>query len=218
MIELEFVKRTDCRYQEIRDRHYVPNRGTHGQQIHFLIWFKGEVIGIISGASSVYGVKDRDNFFGIPKDKHTKQKFYLPAIINNTVFRIEYHEKNLATKILSKWRKVIKTIWEDLYNIDVIGFETFVVEESYRKGSLYKADNWVCVGETAGSTKQHKGLHNKSTRIETMPKLIFCKWADGKPLSPTKEYKSSWKKETDEEKARAKEIIRKKNELIGVKF
>ena len=82
-IRLEFCKRTDPRYQEIRDRHYIPNNGTHGQQVHFLIHYKGNVIGIISGASSVYSVKDRDTFFNIPKDKDLKQKYYLPAIINN---------------------------------------------------------------------------------------------------------------------------------------
>ena len=54
-IELEVVKRSDERYQEIRERHYVPNRGTHGQQIHFLIWYKGQPVGIITGASGVWG-------------------------------------------------------------------------------------------------------------------------------------------------------------------
>jgi len=32
-------------------------------------------------------------------------------------------------------------LWEDLYGVPVIGFETFVVEEDWRKGTLYRADN-----------------------------------------------------------------------------
>ena len=67
-IKLEFCKRTDERYKKIRDRHYIPNNGTHGQQIHFLIHYKGKIVGIISGASSVYGVKSRDDLFNITKD------------------------------------------------------------------------------------------------------------------------------------------------------
>jgi hypothetical protein len=214
-LNLVVVKRTDEQYQNIRNRHYVINNGTHGQQIHFLITNDNNPIGIISGASSVYGVKSRDNFFNIPNDQNIKQKFYLPAIVNNTVFRLEVHEKNMATQILSCWRKTISKMWEYVYGIPVIGFETFVVEEDYRKGTLYKADNWIFVGETFGSTKSHNGLINKSTRLETNKKLIYCKWNGKKPIVPKFEYISSWKNETEEEKNRNKLIKSKKEELLG---
>ena len=216
-IELEVCKRSDPRYKEIRDRHYIPNNGTHGQQIHFLIWYKNEIVGIISGASSVYSVKERDLFFNIPNDRYKKEKFYLPAIINNSVFRLEFHEKNLATKVLSKFRKVVSELWEYIYEIPVIGFETFVIENDTRKGALYKADNWIYIGNTFGSTKHHSGLKNKSDRIDVCKKMIFCRWKKN-PVIPKKEYISSWKMETEEEKNRAKNIKNKKEKLIGQKF
>jgi hypothetical protein len=217
-IKLEFCLLTNPKYQEIRDRHYVENHGCHGQQIHFLIWYKEEVVGIISGASSVYAVKDRDNFFEIPKDKKLKQKFYLSAIINNTVFRLELHEKNLATCILAKWRKLMIELWEQLYNVPVIGFETFVVETDTRKGCLYQADNWTYVGKTAGSTKVHCGLKNKHTRIATDAKLIYCIKNQKAVFPPITEYKSSWKAETPEEKNRALRLKNLRVTLIGKKF
>lgn len=218
-VELEFCKRTDSRYQEIRDRHYIPNNGTHGQQIHFLIHYKGEVVGIISGASSVYGVGARDSYFDIPKDKEIKQKYYLPAIINNIVFRLEYHEKNLATKVLSKFRRVVSELWENIYSVPVIGFETFVIETDSRKGTLYKADNWNFVGYTKGSTKKHsKGLKNTATRVSTEEKMIYCRWVGNKKIIPTVEYKSSWRCETEFEKKRKKEIDKYKKSLIGKRF
>ena len=105
LISLEFCKRTHPTYQDIRNRHYIPNNGTHGQQIHFLVHHNDSIVGIISGASSVYGVESRDKFFNIPSDQEIKQRYYLPAIINNVVFRLEYHEPNLGTQVLSKWRK-----------------------------------------------------------------------------------------------------------------
>lgn len=215
---LEICKRTHPIYQDIRNRHYVKNNGCHGQQIHFLIHYKDEICGIISGASSVYGVANRDNFFNIPKDRHIKEKYYLPAIINNTVFRLECHERNLATKVLSKWRKIVAELWEKIYNVDVIGFETFVVETDTRKGCLYKADNWVECGITKGSTKKHIGLKNKSIRIQVIPKLIYCKWINNIPIEPTIEYVSSWRMETDEEKDRHKKITILKKDLLGQIF
>ncbi len=171
LLTLLKCKRTDLNYQAIRDRHYVPNKGCHGQQIHYLIYLDGTVIGIISGASAVYAVKARDEYFGLNKDN---KKVALNSIINNVVFRLEYHEKNLGTQILSMWRKQIATDWELRYGVKVHGFETFIVEEDTRKGSMYKADNWIFLGETAGSTKSHNGLNNKSERHITSKKLIFA--------------------------------------------
>ena len=216
IIELECCKRTDIRYEEIRNRHYIENKGSHGQQLHFIVWYNSKIVGIISGASSVYAVKTRDDFFGITKEN--RQKFFLPAIVNNSVFRLEYHEKNLATKVLSLWRRVTAKLWEEIYGVKVIGFETFVIETGYRKGTLYKADNWVYVGETAGNTKSHKGLLNPSTREETCKKLIYCKWIKGKPIIPTTPYISSWRGETPEEKQRAKELARMKKDILGRRF
>lgn len=225
-IALEFCRMSDERYQSIRDRHYIPNNGSHGQQIHFLIHYKGNLVGIISGGSSVYAVKSRDDFFGIPKDQKIKQEYYLSAIINNTVFRLEYREKNLATKVLSKWRKVIAKIWEEMYGVPVIGFETFVIEtdtpkgaeKGARKGTLYMADNWTFVGRTAGNTKQHKsgGLTQVHLRLNTEPKLIFCKKTTNE--KPTVAYKSSWRAITQEEKDRAKKLAELRKILIGKTF
>jgi hypothetical protein len=215
---LEVCKRTNPIYQEIRNRHYVANHGTQGAQIHFLINYKNEYCGIISGANSVYGVKARDNFFHIPKDKKIKEKFYLPAIINNTVFRLENHELNLGTKILKLWRNTISILWEQIYEIPVIGFETFVVEEDYRKGCMYKADNWIFCGETKGSTKTHNGMINPSQRLKTNKKLIYCKWIKNKPIIPTKEHIGCWRQETTEEKLKAKELAYRKNNILNKKF
>jgi hypothetical protein len=211
---LEVCKSSDHRYQEIRNRHYVPNKGSHGQQLHFLIRLDGVVVGIISAGASVYAVKARDEFFGIDTANRTKR---LPAIVNNTVFRLEAHQKNLATQVLAAYRRVVSKLWLELYGVPVVGFETFVVETDTRKGTLYKADNWTFVGETSGSTKSHKGLANKSTRKATEKKLIYCKW-NGTKTFPEISYKSCWRNSTPEEKAASKLLAVKRKELIGKVF
>jgi hypothetical protein len=186
-IELVRCKRTDPVYQDIRNRHYVANRGTHGQQLHYLIKLDDTTVGIISGASSVWAVKSRDEYFGLNKDN---KRVALPSIINNTVFRLEKHIPNLATFVLSRWRKRVAADWEDKYGVKVHGFETFVVEEDHRKGALYLADNWLYLGETAGSTKTHKGLNNKSERIATSVKMIYAKKVPNTELSTS--YTPTW--------------------------
>ena len=187
-IKLIRVKRTNLIYQQFRDRHYVPNNGAVGQQIHYLIQVDSEIVGIISGGSAAYAVGSRDSYFGITKDN---RKTALNGIVDNTVFRLEKNIPNLGTQILKAWRKQVASDWLNEYGVEVCGFETFVVEEEHRKGAMYRADNWDFVGETSGSTKMHlHGIEKQFIRQQTSKKLVFCKWVKGKHL-PT-EYFSTW--------------------------
>ena len=175
-MKLELCSRENQYYKEIRNEHYVKNHGCIGKQLHYLIYEKGDLferpIGIISGASAVWACKPRDDFFGITKDNRIEK---IGKIINNVVFRLNKNEKNLATKILSLWRKQILKDWKEKYGGEVIGFETFVFGEN-RVGTIYKADNWKLVGETQGSAKyKPHGAYNKGERKKTEIKLIFCK-------------------------------------------
>lgn len=213
MIALQLVKRTDPRYQDIRDRHYIPNRGCHGQQLHYLVYDYGALVGIISGASSVYGCAPRDKFFGLSKDRETKQA-QLNQIVNNVVFRLERPRPNLATQVLALWRKRIADDWKFLYNVPVLGFETFVIEAPGRVGTLYKADNWTQAGLTQGNTKAHEtvsksgGLNTKHTRRETEPKLIFCLRRKGVRLIDS--YTASW-----QDPIRARKVAKRRQQLYS---
>ena len=153
-----------------------------------MILLDREVIGIISGGASAYAVKARDDFFGITKEN---RNVALNGIVDNTVFRLEKHLPNLATQILALWRITVERDWREKYGVIVCGFETFVIENKTRKGSLYKADNWTFVGRTQGSTKFHQhGVEKHFERREVEQKLIFCKWTKHKELPSS--YNSTW--------------------------
>ena len=172
IIKLEKVSRVHPIYYEIRNRHYVANHGCIGRQLHYLIYRNNEPIGIISGASAVWACKPRDDFFSINKENRAKK---IGKIINNVVYRIEFKEKNLATRVLSLFRKQVIKDWEERYKDNVVGFETFVFGKN-RTGALYKADNWIYCGVTSGSAKyKPHGAYNKGERKTVAKKFIFCK-------------------------------------------
>jgi hypothetical protein len=193
-------------------------RGHHGQQIHYLIWYETadgwKNVGAISGGSAVYATGVRDEFFHITKENREK---VINGIIDNTLFRLELRETNLASIIVSLWRKVVVKDWEGLYGVKPYGFETFVEYgevDAYtqRVGGLYIADNWTRVGETSGTAKNHVGigltggLHgNPFTRENVSKKIVLCKWINPFTEPQTCEYKSSWRGQTPEEKQLAKE-------------
>lgn len=157
--------------------------------MHFLIYKEDLIVGIISGASAVYAVRSRDEYFGITTDNRHQ---VLPAIIDNVVFRLEDHTKNLGTQVLSEWRKKVCVVWKRKYNVEPIGFETFVIPTKTRQGAVYKADNWLEVGITAGSCKFHlHGIEKEMTRQGGVQKLIFCKKVKG-VLLPKDNYESRW--------------------------
>ncbi len=172
MIELKLVSRTNPLYKGIRDQHYVENHGCIGRQLHYLVYQDDVLVGIISGASAVWACKPRDDFFGVTKENRIEK---IADIVNNVVFRLEIRQPNLGTQVLSKWRKQIKVDWKAKYGSDISGFETFIFGDN-RNGAMYKADNWIYVGETQGSAK-HKphGAYNKGERLVVPQKLIFCK-------------------------------------------
>jgi hypothetical protein len=181
---LEVCSANDPRYQNIRQRHYVQKKGTHGQQVHFLVWYQGKRVGIISGASAVYATADRDVFFKITKENRKK---VLNGIIDNVVFRLELNKQqnHLASKIVLLWEEACLWMWEKIYEVKVFGFETFIVNEGFvreevlettdnhnrpmrhsiivedpsgknvRTGGTYRAAGWLLAGETSGSTKGH---------------------------------------------------------------
>lgn len=205
-------------------------RGHHGQQIHFLIHYKTEVVGAISGGSAVYATGPRDRFFGITKNNREQ---VINGIIDNTLFRLEKNEPNLATRCLAIWRRTVVGYWKYLYDVEPYGFETFVEpgwshdDISYRNGTIYKADNWVLAGNTSGSTKDHIAvgltggvqygdrIKGKFHRRPVPTKLVFCKWV-GKHQEPLwHEYRSSWRAKTPEEKALAKERIARRRRCMG---
>ena len=193
-MRLELVRRTDPVYKQYRNNHYIPDRGLVGQQLQYLIFYGKEVVGVIGGASSAFTSQSRDKYWELSTDKDEKN-CQLNSIINNNIFKLNYPAPNLATIVLSKWRKQILKDWEELYEVKVAGFETFVVEERLwngktRNGACYRADNWELVGITKGYGDTNiRGREHKDKRLQSK-KLIYCRKVKGQQLCST--YSASW--------------------------
>ena len=211
LVRLELVKRSDPLYKQFRSRHYIPDRGLVGQQLQYLVFYGSEVVGVIGGASAVFTSHTRDEFWGFSEDRATKTR-QLNSVINNNIFRLEYPAPNLATMVLAMWRKRIVQDWQDLYGVEVAGFETFVVEERLwngktRNGACYRADNWELVGITKGYGDTNvRGREHQDKRLKSR-KLIYCRRIPGRDLCA--DYKTSW---NDSE--RTKELNLKRKEMF----
>lgn len=194
LVELVRVDAMDPIYHSFRESHYIPSRGTVGQQIHYVVLYDSEPVGGISGASAVFTTEARDQFFDLSSDKDVKTT-QLNSIINNSFFRLEYPAKNLASIVLSKWRKQVAIDWKERYGTDAAGFETFIVEERLpdgrtRNGGCYRADNWELVGITKGYGDENIRGREHGSDVLMQKKLIYCKKIPGVELCS--EYQTSW--------------------------
>ena len=158
-------------------------------QLHYLICLDGEQVGIITASSPAWSVRARDRFFDVaPYGEHKRRGKQLKHIANNSVFRLEKHLPNLGTRTLALFRRRAAFDWRERYGVELVGWETFVEPSECRHGSMYKADNWIYVGNTRGSKKMQQGgkigVDGKVARTTTTQKLTFCRWQSARRVLP----------------------------------
>jgi hypothetical protein len=100
----------------------------------------------------------------------------LKLVVNNSRFLIlpDWHVPNLGSRVLSLCQKRVCRDWQHAFGHPVLLLETFVDPRRFR-GTVYRAANWLHVGETRGFRRTGKGYSEKTQP----PKMVFVK-----PLRP----------------------------------
>ena len=77
--------------------------------------------------------------------------------------------KNLASRVMALCLDRLEQDWQEAFGYSPVFVETFV--DRCRKGTSYRADNWIRLGETAGFSRDTQGFykHNGS------PKTLWVK-------------------------------------------
>lgn len=138
----------------------------NARTIAWLIYEGGVFVGLIGVRSwSIFiNPKAVDNFIGWNKEQRYQN---YTKVANNWRFLLLCNEKNLGSRILSKFLKVSKEGWERKFGDKLVLLITFI--DPRFTGTVYKASGWVEIGKTAGV-----GLR-KQKIIKTSKKTIFAK-------------------------------------------
>jgi hypothetical protein len=190
MIELRLVT-SDFSKKLVKDiivnhHSYVPTNASVGRRIDWLIYnvsdkdsfpVNEELIGMIGLGSSVYPP---------PKDilthvKMTKNEYKTEfnSFANNWRFCVIKHIKNAGTQILKQFRNNAKVEWKNKYGDELKYIVTFVA--GGKSGSVYKADNWSMIGETAGLPK-HKSSSMKWDSSESLKEKFVKPTGENKKM------------------------------------
>jgi len=141
----------------VRYHSYVASARTVGRCIKYLIYYDNELVGtfwIGSGFKPTpkailnYFEKSQSEFDGM-----------FNSVADNKRFCMIKQIPNLGTQVLKAVRNRAKKDWYERYGDDLVAIITTI--GNGKKGSVYLADNWSKIGETAGLPKNRKSVSMK---------------------------------------------------------
>jgi hypothetical protein len=179
------LKKEERKYKELMHKHhylgFVPKIG---ETMWYVATIDNRWVSLLGFSASALKSKARNEWIGW---SYRYQFDRLKLIVNNNRFLIlpEWHIKNMASRIISLCLKRIVDDWVVLFGHKIVLAETFVDPDKF-SGTVYKAANWIYIGDTKGFSRKKDGytktsgnkkmmfvrpLHRNARRILSQPKL-----------------------------------------------
>ena len=151
VIEIDMVRGSPRErfYNALIDRyHYLGYHQGTGEQLKYIVYGDGYVLGCIGFCNAALKTAARDQHIGWDNSSRDR---HLVQVVNNNRFLILPHVgvPHLASHILGRIGRRIRGDWQDYYCRDIVLLETFV-EQGRFKGTCYQAANWRYIGHTTG--------------------------------------------------------------------
>jgi len=157
----------------MQEHHYLGFLPKIGETLWYVAAWADQWVALLSFSASALKCAARDRWIGW-NFRHQYDR--LKLIVNNSRFLIlpDWHIPNLGSRILSLCQKRLDTDWQKAFGHTVVLLETFVDPQRYQ-GTVYRAANWLYVGNTKGFRRTRHGY----TATAQSPKMVFIK-----PLQP----------------------------------
>lgn len=144
---------------------YVASSKTVGRCLKYLIYYNDRVVGTFwIGSGFKPTPKAILNFFDM---KQSDFDGIFNEVADNKRFCMAEHIPNLGTQVLKAVRKRARQDWNEAYGNNLRAIVTTI--GNGKRGSVYRADNWQVIGETAG--------------LPTARKSVSMKWNDAEEIS-----------------------------------
>ena len=156
------------RYRELmQQHHYLGDLAKIGHTLWYVATYEQQWVALVSFSASALKCAARDRWIGWD---YRHQYGRLKLIANNSRFLIlpEWHLANLGSKVLALCQRRIMADWLVHFKQPLLLLETFV-DPSRFSGTVYRAANWSCLGQTQGSRRIQGGYSAR----DGSPKLVF---------------------------------------------
>jgi hypothetical protein len=139
----------EARYRELMQRHhYLGDLPKISETLWYVAILDDHWVALLTFSAAALKCAARDQWIGW-SDRHQYDRLKLVA--NNSRFLIlpQWHLPNLGSRTLSLCEKRIQNDWLMRFGHPLLLMETFVDPQRYH-GTVYKAANWLCLGQTKG--------------------------------------------------------------------
>jgi hypothetical protein len=158
------------RFQKLmQEHHYLGALPKISETLWYVATFSDQWVALVSFSAAALKCSARDRWIGWDF-RHQYDR--LKLLSNNSRFLIlpDWHFPNLASRILSLCQKRLPADWQAVFGHLVVLLETFVDPQRFR-GTIYKAANWIYVGDTKGFRRTRQGY----SATAQSPKMVFVK-------------------------------------------
>jgi len=156
------------RYQELmQQHHYLGALPKISETLWYVATWREEWVALLSFSAAALKCAVRDRWIGW----NFRQRYSrLKLIVNNSRFLIlaPGQVPNLGSRVLALCQRRLARDWETTFGHGVLLLETFVDPQHFR-GTVYRAANWVYVGNTKGFRRTRLGY----TAVPQSPKMVF---------------------------------------------
>lgn len=156
------------RYQDLMEQHHYLGALPKISETQWYVATWGEEwVALLSFSASALKCAARDGWIGWDfRQRYSRLKL----VLNNSRFLIlpDRHVANLGSRVLSLCQRRLASDWEATFGHGVLLLETFVDPQRFR-GTVYRAANWVYVGNTRGFRRTRRGY----SATPQSPKMVF---------------------------------------------
>lgn len=169
LIELVAARDEEQFQRLMQAHHYLGALPKFGQTLWYVACWRGEWVALVCFSSPALKCRPRDEWIGWDF-RHKYDRLHL--ITNNSRFLIlpDHHHPNLASRILSLCERRLVRDWPQRFGHPLLLLETFVDPSRFR-GTIYRAANWLALGQTLG----YRRIRGGYSRTPDTPKQVFVR-------------------------------------------
>jgi len=170
-IQVQPVNRLEepCYQELMQTHHYLGALPKISETLWYIALWRDQWVALLGFSASALKCSARDQWIGW-SNRHQYDR--LKLVVNNSRFLIlpGYHVPNLGSRVLSLCQKRLLSDWQNTFRHPILLLETFV-DPQFFNGTVYKAANWLYLGNTKGFRRNGQGYSDKSHSS----KMIFVK-------------------------------------------
>jgi len=153
----------------MQQHHYLGSLPKISETLWYVATWGEEWVALLSFSASALKCAARDRWIGWDLRRRYSR---LKLVVNNSRFLILPNGRapNLGSRVLSLCQRRVAQDWEEAFGHGVVLLETFVDPQRFR-GTVYRAANWVYVGNSRGFRRTRLGY----TATPQSPKMVFLK-------------------------------------------